>query len=73
MIITFDDNATDYFARQQVLERLQTIDLPPGVQPQLAPMSTAIGEIRSIDMKSKETVLVPPIFEPHRTGPSAAT
>ena len=29
---------------QQVLERLQGVDLPPGVQPQLAPLSTAIGE-----------------------------
>ncbi|HXI28424.1 MAG TPA: CusA/CzcA family heavy metal efflux RND transporter, partial [Vicinamibacterales bacterium] len=45
IILTFDDNATDYFARQQVLERLQGVDLPPGVQPQLAPLSTAIGEI----------------------------
>jgi heavy metal efflux system protein len=45
IILTFDDNATDYFARQQVLERLQGADLPPGVQPQLAPLSTAIGEI----------------------------
>ncbi|HKB13935.1 MAG TPA: CusA/CzcA family heavy metal efflux RND transporter [Vicinamibacterales bacterium] len=45
IILTFDDNATDYFARQQVLERLQGVDLPAGVQPQLAPLSTAIGEI----------------------------
>src|SRR3954463_13499925 len=45
IILTFDDNANDYFARQQVLERLQGVDLPPGVQPELAPLSTAIGEI----------------------------
>ena len=45
IILTFDDNANDYFARQQVLERLQAADLPPGIQPQLAPLSTAIGEI----------------------------
>src|SRR3954452_6779015 len=45
IILTFNDNATDYFARQQVLERLQGVDLPAGVQPQLAPLSTAIGEI----------------------------
>src|SRR3954452_2594206 len=31
--ITFDDAATDYFARQQVLERLQNADLPDGVKP----------------------------------------
>src|SRR5438477_7174695 len=45
VILTFDDNASDYFARQQVLERLQGVDLPSGVQPELAPLSTAIGEI----------------------------
>jgi cobalt-zinc-cadmium resistance protein CzcA len=45
IILTFNDNANDYFARQQVLERLQGIDLPTGVQPELAPLSTAIGEI----------------------------
>src|SRR5215510_13821518 len=45
IILTFDDNANDYFARQQVLERLQGVDVPNGVQPQLAPLSTAIGEI----------------------------
>ncbi|MBI1839409.1 MAG: efflux RND transporter permease subunit [Verrucomicrobia bacterium] len=45
IVLTFDDKASDYFARQQVLERLTTADLPQGVQPQLAPMSTAIGEI----------------------------
>ena len=28
IILTFDDNANDYFARQQVLERLQGVDLP---------------------------------------------
>jgi len=45
VIITFDDRYTGYFARQQVVERLAGVDLPPGVQPQLAPFSTAIGEI----------------------------
>jgi heavy metal efflux system protein len=45
IILTFNDDANDYFARQQVLERLQGVDLPAGVQPQLAPLSTAIGEI----------------------------
>src|SRR3989442_1182691 len=45
IVITFDDKVDDYFARQQALERLAGVDLPPGVQPQLAPLSTAIGEI----------------------------
>ena len=45
IIITFDDKPDVYFARQQVLERLRGIDLPEGVEPDLAPLSTAIGEI----------------------------
>ena len=45
IIITFDDRADPYFARQQVTERLRDVELPAGVQPRLAPMSTAIGEI----------------------------
>ncbi len=45
IVLTFDDNTTDMQARQQTLERLTTIDVPPGVQPQLQPLSTPIGEI----------------------------
>ncbi|HLQ25757.1 MAG TPA: CusA/CzcA family heavy metal efflux RND transporter [Acidiferrobacterales bacterium] len=43
--LTFADGTDDYFARQQVLERLQSITLPPGMQPSMAPLSNAIGEI----------------------------
>jgi cobalt-zinc-cadmium resistance protein CzcA len=43
--LTFQDGTNDYFARQQVLERLADADLPPGVQPTLAPLTTAVGEI----------------------------
>ncbi len=45
IILTFDDKANPYFARQQVLERLRNADLPKDAQPQLAPLSTAVGEI----------------------------
>jgi heavy metal efflux system protein len=45
IMLTFDDQTTDNIARQQALERLATADLPQGIQPQLAPLSTAIGEI----------------------------
>src|SRR2546429_2624960 len=51
IMLTFDDKVNDYFARQQVAERLQGIDLPPGVQSQLAPLSTAIGEIYRYRLK----------------------
>src|SRR5437879_5521098 len=45
LMLTFDDQVNDYFARQQVLERLQTADLPTGVQPALATLSTLIGAL----------------------------
>ena len=51
IMITFDDKVTDSFVRQQISERLQTADLPPGVQPQIAPLSTAIGEIYRYRLK----------------------
>ena len=45
IVVTFDDAVDNYFARQQVLERLQGIELPPGVDTQLAPLTTPIGEL----------------------------
>lgn len=42
---TFNDDAEDYFSRQQVLERLKQADLPVGVQPVLGPLTTGVGEI----------------------------
>jgi cobalt-zinc-cadmium resistance protein CzcA len=45
LTVTFDEQVDDYFARQRVLERLQQADLPPDVQPQLAPLATPVGEI----------------------------
>ena len=43
--LTFSDHTDDYFARQQVLEKLQNVTLPPNVQAALAPLSNAVGEI----------------------------
>lgn len=43
--LTFQDGTNDYFARQQVTERLSAVDLPNGVTPELAPLTTAVGEI----------------------------
>ncbi len=45
MMLTFNDKPTDQLVRQQVIERLRGVDLPPGVEPDIAPLSTAIGEI----------------------------
>ncbi|MBC7415156.1 MAG: efflux RND transporter permease subunit [Herminiimonas sp.] len=43
--LTFADGTDDYFARQQVLEKLQNVVLPTALQPGLAPLTTAVGEI----------------------------
>ena len=43
--VTFEDGTNDYFARAQISERLQSISLPNGVQPQLGSLSSASGEI----------------------------
>src|SRR5262245_1707915 len=43
--VTFDDAVDAYFSRQQVLERLRDVDLPTGVEPELGPLATPIGEI----------------------------
>jgi len=56
--LTFKDGTDDYFARQQVIERLNEAELPPGVAPELAPMTTAVGEIL------RYVVEAPPTYSP---------
>jgi len=43
--LTFSDGTNDYFARQQVLERLLNVNLPPNIQASIAPLTNAVGEI----------------------------
>lgn len=43
--LTFDDDAEDYFSRQQVLERLRNVKLPLQANSVLAPLTTGVGEI----------------------------
>jgi heavy metal efflux system protein len=47
VIIVFKDGVDPYFARQIVFERLDGAkdSLPPGVLPEMAPLSTGLGEI----------------------------
>jgi len=56
--LTFDDNAEDYFSRQQVLERLQNADIPRDLRPQLGPLSTGVGEILRYSVDAKHLPLV---------------
>jgi cobalt-zinc-cadmium resistance protein CzcA len=55
IVVTFDDAVDAYFTRQQVLERLRDVDLPPGVSPDLGPLATPIGEIFRYRLKSDNT------------------
>lgn len=45
--LIFEEGTNIYLARQLVAERLQNVleDLPPGVTPKLAPITTGLGEI----------------------------
>jgi len=45
--VVFEDGTDIYWARQQVAERLQGTrsELPAGISPQLAPISTGLGEV----------------------------
>jgi cobalt-zinc-cadmium resistance protein CzcA len=44
--VTFEDGTDIYLARQVVMERLASIELPPGIErPQLGPVATGLGEV----------------------------
>jgi heavy metal efflux system protein len=44
--LVFEDGTDVYFARAQVLERLQSVELPEGIErPKLGPIATGLGEI----------------------------
>ncbi len=50
-VVTYDDNADVNVARQQVLERLRSVDLPDGVDAEIAPNATPVGEIMRYRLK----------------------
>ena len=47
LTVVFKDGTDQYFARQQVAERLQQVksQLPDGLEPQMGPIATGMGEI----------------------------
>lgn len=63
VVATFDDTIDIYRARQLVMERLQTVELPEGLErPQLGPIATGLGEVfhyvvRSTDANHTPTEL----------------
>jgi heavy metal efflux system protein len=46
VVVTFEDGTDIYFARQLVMERLATVELPEGLpKPEMGPVSTGLGEV----------------------------
>ncbi len=50
-VITYDDAANVNIARQQVAERLSSVDLPNGAQANIAPNATPVGEVMRYRVK----------------------
>ena len=53
--VVFKDGTDTYFARQLVNERLQAVksQLPPGIEPQMGPIATGLGEIFMYSVEPK--------------------
>ncbi|MHC1763687.1 MAG: efflux RND transporter permease subunit [Verrucomicrobiia bacterium] len=55
VVATFADGTSLYLARQLIMERLQTVELPDGIErPQLGPISTGLGEVLHYVVRSKD-------------------
>ena len=50
--LTFDDDVNGYWARTQTSEKIATADIPSGIVPNLAPMSSVIGEVLRYEITS---------------------
>ena len=50
--LVFRDGAEDYWSRQRVMEELNQVSLPPGIQPGLDPVSGPAGEIYRYTLES---------------------
>ena len=56
--LIFEDRTDSYFARQQVKERLDNVDLPEGARPDLGPLASPVGEIMRYQLVSCAKVKV---------------
>ncbi|HUT79438.1 MAG TPA: CusA/CzcA family heavy metal efflux RND transporter [Polyangia bacterium] len=76
VVIVFEDGVDTYWTRQVVFERLGMAreQLPPGVEPELGPISTGLGEIlqytldgegqSAIDLRTVQDWIVSPLLKP---------
>jgi cobalt-zinc-cadmium resistance protein CzcA len=56
VVATFDDRTDIFRARQLITERLQTVELPEGLErPQLGPIATGLGEVFHYVVRSTDT------------------
>jgi len=56
--VTFADGTNIYFARQLIMERLQTVELPEGIaRPEMGPVATGLGEIYHYVLTSQSHTL----------------
>jgi cobalt-zinc-cadmium resistance protein CzcA len=54
VILTFEDGTDDYFARQQVFQRLTEVTYPTGVTPTLAPLASPSGLVYRYVLESPD-------------------
>ncbi len=60
VVATFDDTIDIFKARQLIMERLQTVELPEGLErPQLGPIATGLGEVFHYVVRSTDTNRTP--------------
>src|SRR3954468_11507330 len=51
--LTFEDGVDPLVARQQIMERIPGADLPQGIEPELGPLATPIGEVYRYTLEGK--------------------
>ncbi|MCB1191509.1 MAG: efflux RND transporter permease subunit [Leptospiraceae bacterium] len=61
--LTFVDSTDIYLARQLILEKLRSAELPRGVKPELGPMTPSIGEILRYVIESDGNISLTKIRE----------
>jgi cobalt-zinc-cadmium resistance protein CzcA len=54
VVLTFRDRTDNYFARQQVFERLGGLDLPSGVSPSMSPLAAPSGLVYRYVLQSSD-------------------
>jgi cobalt-zinc-cadmium resistance protein CzcA len=76
VVIVFEDGVETYWTRQVVFERLSAAreELPPGVEPELGPLSTGLGEVfqytldgdgkSAMELRTIQDWIVAPLLKP---------